>query len=355
MKTTMTAISAVACIVLGSACAEPAGYDAPAFVFSSSESWTDSASSIAHLTGRNASGTSWQPDSTTRVNDILPDLAQQSLRQGRYLASLSPAISATYRFDLDQRSSIFGYVGQPGEPALGPPVSYMRRFSGFDTVDPSQARHWLDTTHDSARVFTLGYIWRNVKLEGSAFATHQDDERKYMDNDLLEFNSTSGRFSFNPWQNWSLQLSHGRLAGLDQLEPDEDVRRTTISTTYNRPFKEGDWQATLAWGRNTRKSEEPVMGYLLESTLRFHRTYAVFCRLEQVGSDELMRANDSLPRQLFKMNRLTVGYFHHIRTAAGPAFDIGGFASRHLVPSAMTPLYGNDPTSYMMFIRLKFH
>ena len=294
---------------------------------------------------REASGTSWQPASTWLGTAAL------GLEDG---SGRPPSIVARYRVDLGQRSSVFGYVAQPGEPALGPPVSYMRRFSGIDTVDTMEASHWLDATRDNRRVLTLGYRWRNVKVEGSAFAAGLDDERKHNDNDLLSFNSTSGRLSFNPYQNWSFQLSHGHLAGLDQLQPAEDVRRTTMSATYNRAFRNGDWQTTLAWGRNVRKDQEPVMGYLLESTLRFDRTEAVFGRLERVGSDELARAGDVQPHNLVMLNRLTIGYFRHVERLHGPGFDVGAFASRHLVPSSLSAVYGDNPTSYMVFIRTRF-
>jgi len=345
MKAATTAIFWGGCFAVCSACAQTALHQDSAFVTGLADSYP---------AGRNASGTSWQPDSTPATATAAAAGDGKRLMPAHSSPRRMPQLSASYHFELDSQSSLFGYVGEPGEPALGPPVSYMRRFSGFDSPDPSLSSHWLDATHDSERVLTLGYEWQRVKVEGSAFAAHKDDEPRYADNDLLEFNSTSGRLSFNPWPNWSFQMSKGRLGGLDQLEPDADIRRTTISATYNHRFRRSDWQTTLAWGRNARKDQEPVMGYLLESTLRFNGTHAIFGRLEQVGSDELPRENEALQRRMFKMSRITVGYFHHVRAAVGPGFDVGGFASRHLVPSSMTPIYGNDPTSYMMFVRLKF-
>ena len=74
--------------------------------------------------------------------------------------------------------------------------------------------------------------------------------------------------------------------------------------------------------------------------------------VEQVGSDELIRENDPAQRQMFKLKKFTIGYFHDVKTHGPLKFDAGVFASRHLLPSSAAS-YGNDPTSYMLFIRFK--
>ena len=54
-----------------------------------------------------------------------------------------------------RRVSVFVYVGLPGEPALGPPA-FMHRFSGEDNPEAPIAHHWLDSTHITYGVATLG-------------------------------------------------------------------------------------------------------------------------------------------------------------------------------------------------------
>ena len=77
-------------------------------------------------------------------------------------------LSASYSRPLSDRSSVFAYAGLPGEPALGPPA-FMHRFSGEDNPEAPISHHWLDSTHIAYGVVTLGYVFGNLKIEGSAF------------------------------------------------------------------------------------------------------------------------------------------------------------------------------------------
>jgi hypothetical protein len=81
--------------------------------------------------------------------------------------------------------------------------------------------------------------------------------------------------------------------------------------------------------------------------------HGFFGRVEQVGSDDILRENDSVNRQMFKMNKLTIGYVYDLRATRYLGMDVGALVSRHYVPSTMTATYGNNPVSYMMFVRLK--
>lgn len=258
----------------------------------------------------------------------------------------------TYRMS-PNGGALFGYAGLPGVPALGPPVSDMRRYAGLDNPDASIASHWLDSTYGISKVLTLGYMWRDLRLEGSAFAGEERSGRRLPGNDDSKLDSRSARLYFRPAPDWSIQLSRGTLSGLDQVVAGGDVRRSTISATYQHAFTDGVWQTTLAWGRNARKSRETTVGYLAESTLRFHGSHIVFGRLERAGSDDLLRENESMQREPFKMNKVTVGYFQEIHSGASLRTDVGVLLSRHLVPSHMAPSYGDDPTRLMLFVRLK--
>lgn len=260
-------------------------------------------------------------------------------------------VTASYRMSSRGDKSLFGYVGVPGEVALGPPVSSMYRYAGLDDPGAMLSSHWLYPAHSNSQVFTVGYTWRDLTVERSAFSSGV--RRQPAERNSLKLDSRSLRLSYKPSQNWTLQLSRGSLSGIDQLVPNENVRRTTISATYRQSFEGGDWHTTLAWGRNARKFRETTMGYLLDSTLRFSGTHVVFGRLEQVGSDDLMRQNESVQTELFKMNKLTVGYFHDVKTNGSVKFDIGILASRYFIPPTMAPSYGANPTSYMVFVRLR--
>jgi hypothetical protein len=268
----------------------------------------------------------------------------------------TPQLSAatiSYNFDSTGRNTIFGYVGLPGESALGPPGALIRRYSGIDSPDALRASHWLDPAQSPATEVTVGYAWRDLKVEGSVLSGTVDESHNLIKKDLSKLSSKSARLSFNPAQNWALQISRGSVLGLDQLVPGGEVRRTLASASYIHAFESGDWQTTLGWGRNSKKFRQSTTGYLLESMFRFSGKHAVFGRLEQVGSDELWREDESIQRQFFKMEKLTIGYFHEFKPTGPVKADVGGMVSRHFVPAAMAPIYGDQPTTYMMFVRLK--
>lgn len=212
-----------------------------------------------------------------------------------------------------------------------------------------------DDFHASDQRFMLGYRWKRLSIEGAALQPSKNfnENATRQQGTGLRANWRSTRLSFSPAENWLIKLSRGAVSNLDNLVPGEQVRRTALAATYSRQFSTGGWETTFAWGRNARKNRESHSGYLLESTLRFAGVHSMFGRIEQVGSDSLMRENQALPRQLFTLNRVTLGYYQDLRINGPFGVDVGAFVSRHLVPSNMMPSYGRDPTAYMVFLRLK--
>ena len=141
---------------------------------------------------------------------------------------------------------VFVYAGLPGEPALGP-ATFMHRFSGMDNPEAPLSHHWLDSTHVTFGVATLGWIHDNVKLEGSVFTGREPDQNR-TNIESPKMDSWSVRASWQPAPDWSLQVSHGHLHSPEQLEPEVDDRRTTASAMYNRPLADGQLADHLRLG-----------------------------------------------------------------------------------------------------------
>lgn len=234
----------------------------------------------------------------------------------------------------------------------GTPDSYMRLPYGFVAPQNGLASHWMEPDAYASRAFTVGYAWRTLQLEGAAYSGAARDERRPRAADRFELESTSTRLSYMPSPNWSFRFSRGTLSGLDQLAPQEEVRRVTVSATYKHRLADGEWHSTFAWGRSARKSSEPSMGYLLESALRFSGTHTVFGRLEQVGSGQLVPESGAAQNRTFKLNRFTVGYFHQVGMHGPVSLEAGAFVSRYAVPSSAVSVYGEVPGSFMLFMRL---
>ena len=260
-------------------------------------------------------------------------------------------LAATYSRSLSENSSIFGYIGLPGEPALGP-AAYMHRFSGMDNPEAPLTHHWLDSTHITFGVVTAGYVWRNVKLEGSVFNGREPDQNRW-NIETRKFDSASARLAWNPTPQWSLQISHGRLDSPEILEPDVSVRRTTASASYQYNVGANRMQTTLAWGRNRKQPGQATDGWLLESELKLGEKHTLFGRVERVENNELFREGEALHGQTFKVGKLSLGAIHDFARVGHAKVGVGALVSRYAVPSALNGIYGSNPTSYMVFVRAR--
>jgi hypothetical protein len=243
-------------------------------------------------------------------------------------------------------------VGLYPLPTSAVSASFIQEHTGIDTRASLSAERWLDRRAGFAQTFAVGHAWQDLTLEGTAFSSPEDG-RPQGAGEPRKIDSRSARLSFSPLENWVVRLTRGTVSGLDHLVVGEQVRRTALSATYRRAVAEGDWEATIAWGRNSRRFRESTVGYLVESAYRFDGIHSLFGRFEQVGSDEIARENESLQRQLFMMNKLTFGYAQDLRLTSTLRMDVGAYVTRYFVPSSMSPSYGSGPTAYMMFARVK--
>ena len=259
-------------------------------------------------------------------------------------------LAASYSRPLSERSAVFVYAGLPGEPALGPPA-FMHRFSSEDNPEAPISHHWLDSTHITYGVVTLGYVLDRFKLEASAFRGREPDEKRH-DIETGKLDSASVRLSYNPTRDWALQVSRGRIKSPEELHPDMDVDRTTASAIYHRAFGMAQTQTTLAWGRNSPNHGEATSMVLVESAVRLSRTHTVFGRFEHGDKNELFAESDPRAEQLFRVSKLSLGYVYDLPRDGRFKIGFGGLVSRYSLPSDLEPVYGT-PTSFMLFARLK--
>lgn len=262
-------------------------------------------------------------------------------------------LAAAYSRKLSATSSVFGYVGLPGEPALGPPA-FMHRFSGEDNPEAPISHHWLDSTHIAFGVATLGYVYGPLKLEGSRFRGREPDALRY-NIETGKLDSSAVRLSYNPSGNWALQVSRGHIVSPEQLEPDVNVNRTTASALYNRPFDGGNWQATFAWGRNAASTGATTSAYLLEGAVTLSRSHTFFARAERAQKNELFAHGTPMAEDTFSVGKLSLGYIHDVSLHKHFKVGVGGLVSKYSMPDSLDSAYGSDPASYMLFARVKIH
>jgi hypothetical protein len=260
-------------------------------------------------------------------------------------------LATTYSIPTGDQSAAFVYFGYPGEPALGP-ATFMHRFSGADNPEAPITHHWLDSTHVTFGVATVGYVWKQFKLDASIFTGREPDENRW-DFDPPRFDSYSARLTYNPAKAWSMQVSYGSIHSPEQLEPDVDVDRITSSIAYHLAWGENNWQTTFAWGRNMNHPGETLDGFLLESLVNFNHTHTVFARAEKVDKDELFAEGDPLEGQRFNVNKITLGYIYDFAKWQHAKFGVGGMGSVYLLPASLTPAYGETPLAFSLFVRVK--
>ncbi len=261
-------------------------------------------------------------------------------------------LSVAYSYALSKKADVFAYVGYPGEPALGP-VAFMHRASAMDDPDAPISHHWIDATHITFGVATVGLRVGQFKLEGSSFTGREPDENRY-DFDKPRFDSWSGRLSFNPSQNWALQISHAYIKSPEAFHPDENVNRTTASAAYSFQFKNNrSFNATAVWGMNKQKDENGENAALLEVSYHLKK-FAFYGKYEYVqkSTEELDLDEGIYGNSLFNVNAFTVGANYDLLQVHKTKIAVGSHFTFYNEAQKLYSLYGKNPTAFEVYVRI---
>lgn len=262
-------------------------------------------------------------------------------------------ISPDYTQRIAKNTDISVSVGYPGEPALGPPV-FMHRLSAINDPDAPLSHHYADATHITFGVATLGFRYSDIKLEGSVFNGREPDENRY-NFDRPRFDSYSVRLSYNPSDEWALQVSNGWLHSPEDLEPLQNQVRFTASAIYTKTLNGDSYIATtLVYGQDHFSDNQKTLpSVLLESSWQMHKT-AIYGRFEYVQKDaEELALTGSYPADPdFTVNELTLGV-NHVLTSIGQTNLTGGIqGTLNISPSQLKTLYGSAPVGAEIYIRV---
>ncbi|RWY55872.1 hypothetical protein [Mucilaginibacter gilvus] len=262
-------------------------------------------------------------------------------------------LSIAYTQRVAKNADVSLSIGYPGEPALGPPV-FMHRLSAMNNPDAPLSHHYADATHITFGTATLGFRYKNVKLEGSVFTGREPDEHRY-DFDKAKFDSYSVRLSVNPSKEWALQVSNGWLKSPEEAEPLENIRRFTASAIHTKMLGDASYVATtLVFGQNHHNSSganEPAI--LLEHAYQFNKN-AIYGRYEYVQKDagelDLEAQYPTDPR--FNINAVTLGYNRILTTFKQTNLTVGTQATANFSPTQLKTLYGNAPLGFQVYLRI---
>ena len=263
-----------------------------------------------------------------------------------------------YTHELGEDTILDAYFAPVGDPALGP-VAYPHRASAMGLPQATLSHHWQDSTHIADDVITLGISHNKLKLEASGFYGSEPGENRW----IIQYgpiNSWSTRLWFFPGKNWAAQVSLGRLAHPEALEPGDQVR-TTASLHYTKPMSSGSWSSSLIWGRiHSTATQRDLNSYLAESVLPIRSKNFITGRFELVDKDELFSDQPDLQARLdlqygstFRIGAYTVGYTRDIDLFRDVETGIGANFTAYSLPGAIKPYYGDHPVGGNIFIRFR--
>ncbi|WP_158826983.1 hypothetical protein [Mucilaginibacter lacusdianchii] len=262
-------------------------------------------------------------------------------------------LSASYSYAFSRRTDLSVYVGYPGEPALGP-VAFMHRPSAMGNPDAPISHHWSDATHITFGVATIGFRFDQFKIEASSFTGREPNENRY-NFDKPKFDSWSTRLNYNPSANWALQVSHGFIKSPEELNPEENVYRTTASAVYSLPFgDERTFNATALWGLNKSPDQQGDNSALLEADVRikklelYTRYEFVQKTTEELVLNPLTYGNDTI----FPVNGITLGINYDDMRLGPVNLAAGGQLTYYGADQRLNSLYGSNPMAGQVFLRL---
>lgn len=258
-------------------------------------------------------------------------------------------VAARYRRLLPDDGVFSLYVAPAGEPALGP-AAYPHRMSAMDNPVAPISHHWLDSTHISFGVLTAGFARKTWQLEGSFFNGREPDEDRW-GIDVGRLDSYSGRFTWNPTETLSAQVSYGWLDSPEELHPEDHLRRTTASVIHLAKLSEKAHVATtLAWGRNDH-GHGATDAFVIEPSYMTEK-FSVFGRaeyVEKIGDElELLPGDRKIP-----VKQLSIGGTHELVRGRPWQLAVGGSVTWSFMPRDLDAEYGRRPIGFWLFLRLR--
>ncbi|HET8809734.1 MAG TPA: hypothetical protein VFM65_05655 [Flavobacteriaceae bacterium] len=264
-------------------------------------------------------------------------------------------LSVSYKHAFSEDILGFVYLGYPGEPALGP-VAFMHRPSGIYNSNTPLGHHWQDATHVTFGVATLGFQYKDFKVEGSLFTGTEPNEERY-GFDEPRFNSQSVRLSYNPSENWAFQVSQAWLNDVHAIGPREDVNRSTASAIHAVQLGENKFlNSTLVWGYNNSITGHHADSHsiLLESALRLNNT-SIYGRYEWVQkSTEDLLLNEEIygHGELYNINAVALGLQQKLFNEWDTNFSVGIQGRLYVTPNGLENVYGETPVGAQVYLRI---
>ena len=271
------------------------------------------------------------------------------LRDRQHPHDLFMGLTATLTHRFSGQVSGFVTAGYPGEFAFGP-TAFMHRASGEDFPTAPISHHWLDSGHITFGVLTAGLRDGPITLEISQFTGREPDQYRF-DFDPAHLDSTAVRLSWQVTAKLKAQASWARQVSPEALEPDINLRKSSLSLEYSRKLGTlGVWTSTLAFGRKQVEhgADKPSDAILFENAWQVTPRWTVLGRFERVYSDELAA-------QPYWVAKTELGGMRTFAINDNASLSLGLMRQFNAIPDGLKSVYGSNPTGTVAFMTLKLH
>ena len=249
------------------------------------------------------------------------------------------------------RSSTVSVAAYAVGPAPIGPTVFMHRPSAIENPQAPLSHHYLDASHITPGVVSIGVERNGFKVEAGAFHGREPDEDR-LDLDTAALDSYAVRASWADGP-WSFQVSGGHLKTPESKSPYNQDRLTASAS-----FFKGDERHSIAWtaafGQN-RDVFGNLEAYLFEATRRAGSN-AFYGRAEAVAKDILDAGFHPIgvahTHRQSQIGAITAGYIRDFAAPAWGTFGVGGDITGYYVPENLSESYGS-PLSFHVFLRYR--
>jgi len=271
-------------------------------------------------------------------------------------------LAGRYEFRVSDRTQLFVYGGPVGDPALGS-TAFPHRASASENPVAVLGHHQQDSTHISNSVLTLGVVQGRVQLEASTFHGREPNENRWnIDGGTPD--SFASRLTIGVTNGLTGQFSAGRINNREALDPTADTFRMTASLSHNKRFSSGYIASSLIWGRNKdlpgHDAPRIFNSYTLESTVNFANNNWTWIRVENVDRDRTILVGEvpavvrTEEDPIGRIQAYTFGYERDLPIATSQLkIGLGSQVTVYGMPQHIKAVYGNRPTAFTMFLRIR--
>jgi len=157
---------------------------------------------------------------------------------------------------------------------------------------------------------------------------------------------------FAPLKQLTMQASYAYLKSPEELDPDENVKRTTASLIYSKiPSGKKLLTATLVWGFNDSGGDHQENSLLLEGSYQLHQ-WAIYGRYEWVEKSAEELELPAFGDEIFSITAFTLGVNYKIGSWLKTDVALGIQGAVNFIPASLELIYGQTPFSAETYLRI---